>query len=340
MTTTSPTLAPVPGTPPCGPPAPHTDGGWTLTRHADVRTALTDPACRVPVAAPGAAYTLGWLRGLVSRFSAPEDHPARRAAGTAALAPLDPADLREAAARATADALDDAGDRLDVPRALARRVPVRVLAHRLGLADPKAAVAAVATVAAAYQPGADAAAQWRADGAVVELVALAPPGPPEDLANRIGLLVQACDATAGLIGAGARHLLPPGPPVPGDTAELLGEVLRLDPPVRGTRRITHHAVRIGGLDLPAGTPLLLRFDAANRDPAVFVEPDAFVPGRAEAGLTFGAGTRRCPGADHALALAAGVLDVLRERCRRAPGPVPYEPHALLRVPARLAVVPR
>ena len=366
MTLTWPDIAPAPDTPPCGPPTLDPDTGCTLTRYADVRAALTEPACRVPVAPPGAAYTLAWLRGAVSRFSAPEHHPARRAAGLAALDPLDPADLRREAARVTAAALDAAGGRLDVPSAVARRVPVRVLAGRLGMADPEAAVTSVATVAAAYQPGADPVAVWRADAAVVELVAQSPPAGTEVLANRIGLLVQACDATAGLVGAGARHLLPTAAgtaaetssatgtvtdaspatggvtdvsPV-GDTADLLAEVLRLDPPVRGTRRITAGPVRLGGVDLPPDTALLLRFDAANRDPAVFARPDAFVPGRPVPALTFGAGPRGCPGRRHALALASGVLDVLRERCRRAPEPVTYAPHPLLRVPTRLEVIPR
>lgn len=346
MTLTWPDIAPAPDTPPCGPPTLDPDTGCTLTRYADVRAALTEPACRVPVAPPGAAYTLAWLRGAVSRFSAPEHHPARRAAGLAALDPLDPADLRREAARVTAAALDAAGGRLDVPSALARRVPVRVLAGRLGMADPEAAVTSVATVAAAYQPGADPVAVWRADAAVVELVAQSPPAGTEVLANRIGLLVQACDATAGLVGAGARHLLPAAPgtaadaPPVGDTGDLLAEVLRLDPPVRGTRRITAGPVRLGGVDLPPDTALLLRFDAANRDPAVFARPDAFAPGRPVPALTFGAGPRGCPGRRHALALASGVLDVLRERCRRAPEPVTYAPHPLLRVPTRLEVIPR
>ncbi|MEU4681244.1 cytochrome P450 [Micromonospora sp. NPDC023737] len=359
MTPTRPRIAPIPGTPPCAPPTVDPRTGCTLTRYADVRAALAAPTCHVPAAGPGAAYSLDWLRGLVSRFSAPADHPARRAAGVTALAPLDPDELRAEAARRTADALDRAGCRLDVASALARRVPVGVLAGRLGLADPATAVDAVATIAAAYRPGADAAAVWRADGAVTVLVALAPPAPPEVLANRLGLLVQACDATAGLIGAGARHLLPPAADLPptvdlppaageetgsghpaGDTEELLHEVLRLDPPVRGTRRTTTGTVHIGGVDLPAGTPLLLRFDSANRDPEVFQEPDSFTPGRLTPALTFGAGPRGCPGRRHALALATGVLDVLRERCRLAPGTPAYEPHPLLRVPSRLEVVPR
>ncbi|SCL71677.1 hypothetical protein [Micromonospora peucetia] len=248
MTVDQLVIAPVPGTPPCGPPVFDPDTGWTVTRHADVWAVLTDPACQVPVSGGGPPGALAWLRGAVSRFSAPERHPTRRAVGVAILTALDPDELRVAAARLTGEALDRAGDRLDVMAVLARRVPLRVLTERLGLADPDAAGPAVA---AAYHPGADAARVAAADGAVAALLAMTPPGPPEAVANRTGLLVQACDATAGLIGAAARHGLAVPPTMP--TGELLAEVLRLDPPVRGTRRVTVAPVRLAGGVLPPGS---------------------------------------------------------------------------------------
>ncbi|RQW95549.1 cytochrome P450, partial [Micromonospora globispora] len=67
------------------------------------------------------------------------------------------------------------------------------------------------------------------------------------------------------------------------------------------------------------------------------EPGRFAPDRSGRVLTFGAGPRGCPGERHALALAAGVVDVLRGRCRRTDAPIPYEPHATLRVPTSLEV---
>ncbi|MFI7431267.1 cytochrome P450 [Micromonospora sp. NPDC049836] len=439
-------IAPAPGTPPCGPPTPGADG-WTVTRHADVLAVLTDPRCVVPAAAPGAPDgTLAWLRGAVSRFSPPEQHPARRAVGVAALADLDPDELRTTAARATAVLLDvvaapaapagrttaaptavpphqatlpgpadadrsatvpphqatlpgpadadrsaavpphqailpgpadadrsaavpphpvmlsgpadtdgsgagaptaragmspaagGAGDhpgagRADVMALLARRVPVEVLAAGLGLADPVAAAPAVAAVAAAYHPGADPAAVAAADRAVAALLALSPPAAPEVAANRIGLLVQACDATAGLIGAAVRWGLAAPAAVP--TADLLAEVLRLEPPVRATRRVTTVALRLGGRTIGPDTPLLLRFDAANRDPAAHPEPDRFRPGRGS--LTFGAGPRGCPGERHALALAEGVVDEVRRRCAATGGPVTHETHPTLHVPTQIEV---
>ncbi|RAO39565.1 putative cytochrome P450 140 [Micromonospora saelicesensis] len=336
-----PHIAPAPGTPACGPPSFEPERGWWVTRHADVRAALTDPAFQVPAVDPGPPGTLAWLRATVSRFSPQRRHAERRAVAVSALAPLDPDDLRQDAARLTVAVLDRAGGRVDVMRELARPVPLRALADRLGFADPAAAGTAVAVVAAAYHPGVDPALTARADRAVTALLALAPQGSPEVRANLIGLLVQACDATAGLIGAATHHLLPPAAPRAAATAravDLLAEVLRLDPPVRATRRVTVHEVRLGGQDLPAGSPVLLRFDAANRDPEAFTEAAAFQPGRPGAGLlTFGTGERGCPGDRHALALATGVLDVLRERCRRGPTPVHHEPHPTLRVPTTLEV---
>ncbi|MGC4746280.1 cytochrome P450 [Micromonospora sp. DT201] len=316
-----------------------------MTRHADVRAALTHPAFEVPAVESGPYGTLAWLRASVSRFSTPQRHGERRAIVVDALGALDPDELRDEAARSTVAVLDQAGGRLDVMRDVARLVPLRVLAGRLGFADPAAAGTAVAVVAAAYHPGVDLALTRQADRAVATLLAVAPPDAPEVRANLIGLLVQACDATAGLIGAAAHHLLPPHGRLPGGdppggagTAEMLAEVLRLDPPVRATRRVTATAVRLGGRELPASSPVLLRFDAANRDPQVFAEPAAFRPGRPGAGLlTFGAGERGCPGDRHALALATGVLDVLRERCHRTRAPLCHEPHPTLRVPTNLEV---
>ncbi|MCI4065885.1 cytochrome P450 [Micromonospora sp. R77] len=64
-----------------GPPVRDADGGWSVTRHADVTAVLTDPDCVVPAAPDGPPGTLAWLRGTVSRFSAPNaTRPAGRSA--------------------------------------------------------------------------------------------------------------------------------------------------------------------------------------------------------------------------------------------------------------------
>ncbi|MEH0845350.1 cytochrome P450 [Micromonospora sp. CPCC 205711] len=296
MTDLSSLIAPAPGTPPCRPPTRDADGVWLVTRHAEVRAVLTDPAFGVPEAPPGPPGTLAWFRGNVARFSSPRQHPGRRALAVATLAGLDPDLLRRDAARLTATlyppatVAPTAGGAVagppDVAGAPARGVPVRVLAGRLGLAGP------------------DEAAVRRADEAVAALVAMSPPGPPDAVANRIGLLVQACAATDSLIVTAARYAATLPASVP--TEVLLAEVLRLDPPVRATRRVAGAGAAVAGHPVPAGATVLLRFDAANRDPACPSGPDGSVRP-----TSFGVGAHRCPGERHALALAAGVVDVLR-----------------------------
>ena len=135
---------------------------------------------------PGPYGTMPWLRATVSRFANGETHARRRALVEARLAALDPDGLA-AAARSAAAPL--AG----VPRPY---LPVAVLAAATGVADPVAAVAATRVVAAAYHPGTDAAG---ADEALAALLALLPPDEPEALAQHVALLVQACEATAGLV---------------------------------------------------------------------------------------------------------------------------------------------
>ncbi|MGQ5261678.1 hypothetical protein ACTWLT_13035 [Micromonospora sp. ZYX-F-536] len=152
MTDSWPLVPPAAGVPACGPPTLGPDGAWWVTRHADVRAALCHPDLHVPAVGTGPPGTLAWLRATVSRFSPPGLHAERRSIGVTALAALDPDDLRDEASRMTAAALDRAGGRLDVMGGLARPVPLRVLAGRLGLTDPVAAGTAVGAVAAAYHP--------------------------------------------------------------------------------------------------------------------------------------------------------------------------------------------
>ena len=145
---------------------------------------LEDPSFCVPAVPtdcpPG---TVGWLRASVARFSEGAAHERRRDLATAALATAPPDLLRrEAAARATAGNTD--------------RLAVDVLAAALGVtADVFPAVAAIAAV---YQPHTGGY-PGAADTAVAALVEIFGGTCDEATAARIGLLVQACDATAALI---------------------------------------------------------------------------------------------------------------------------------------------
>jgi cytochrome P450 len=333
------------------PLAPSGPGEWTARRDADIRAVLADPRLTVPPPGPGGPPgTVSWLRASVSRFANGAEHRGRRALVEAELGPLDPGALRAAAHELALDQLARCGrpgDRADVMSLLARRVPVAALAAQLGLADPLRAAAAVTAVAACYFPGSGAGLEQRADAETAWLVAALRPASPGVTVARIAVMVQACDATAGLIGT-ALHLLqdrdggehPAGESWP--TEALLAEALRRRPPASRFRRVASAPAEVGGQHVAAGDRVVCDVGAAGRDPQA-APPGQAAPhgsGPAAAGLAFGAGIRPCPGPYQALALAAAVIDAVRERCVLQPGtPVTYEA-APTRVPERLEVVLR
>lgn len=157
---------------------------------------LTDPSYRVP-SSPWAPDGIAWLRASVARFSNDAEHQRRRSLAVAELSKIAPESLQALALRRGTG-------------------PVEVLAEGLGLPVelvPEIA-ADVALVAGSYQPHTVVTAA--ADQAVDRLVGLFGTA-DEATANRIGLLVQACDATKALVAN-----------------TLAG---RTDPPVALTRRI-------------------------------------------------------------------------------------------------------
>ncbi|WP_331770485.1 hypothetical protein OG948_43255 (plasmid) [Embleya sp. NBC_00888] len=162
---------------------------------------LADPAHTVPSVPDAPPGGVAWLRASVARFASGAAHERRRALAVAELARVDPQALLE---RASAGA---AG-------------PVEVLAEVLGL--PADVADDVAVVAESYQPHTTI--TEAADQALSRLVRACGGVADEATANRIGLLVQACDATKALVA----HL----------------SAGRTDPPVPRTRRIA-----------PDGTPV-------------------------------------------------------------------------------------
>ena len=78
---------------------------------------------------------------------------------------------------------------------------------------------------------------------------------------------------------------------------LVEEVLRTESPTAGLWRVVRKDTEIGGVEVKAGTMLMLRFAAANRDPARFPNPDAFDVTRSNARshLAFGRGIHMCVG---------------------------------------------
>ncbi|MFC7547673.1 hypothetical protein [Plantactinospora sp. GCM10030261] len=206
---------------------------------------LTDPAFVVPPVPPGTAG-VAWLRATVGRFSTGAAHQRRRALSVAVLDAIPPAALR---------AHDPAH-------------PVAILAREMGVEGR--VVDLVRDIAQAYQPGTGD--ESRADVAVDRLVAMLGGAFDEPTAARIGVLVQACDATVTLTER-ARH-------------RPVEDVLRDDPPVPATKRQALVATTVGGVAVAAGEVVRVRLAGD---------------------LAFGAGARRCPGRAHALALVEAGL---------------------------------
>jgi cytochrome P450 len=96
---------------------------------------------------------------------------------------------------------------------------------------------------------------------------------------------------------------------------FIEETLRIDGPIKGDFRLSRVPVTIGGVDLPAGTTVMLLQGAANRDPRRFEEPATFDPERSNARhhLAFGRGIHTCPGAPLARAEARVAIERLLDR---------------------------
>ena len=75
------------------------------------------------------------------------------------------------------------------------------------------------------------------------------------------------------------------------------EVLRLSSGSSGIWRVMHREAELGGVTLPKGAMVMMRYHAANRDPKQFEDPNAFRVDRknARTHLAFGKGIHMCVG---------------------------------------------
>lgn len=167
-------------------------------------------------------------------------------------------------------------------------------------------------------------------------------GPSVVIANGIGLLSQAYEATAGLIGntllvLAARPGLRNSFATDAEVArEMVLEVLRYDPPIHNTRRFLARDATVAGKEMKAGDTILVVVAAANRDPVANADPHHFDPARKKRRLfTFGAGVHACPGDTFAIAIAqTAVRHLIRSGLNfdRLADQVTYRPSANVRIP--------
>lgn len=124
---------------------------------------------------------------------------------------------------------------------------------------------------------------------------------------------------------------------------FLEEVLRLESPVKTDFRLTRRSTSVAGVEVAAGTPVMLLNGAANRDPRRFECPHEFRLDRAnaQAHVAFGRGAHSCPGGPLARAEGRVSLERILDRTRNIRlseehhGPVgdrrfSYEPTWILR----------
>jgi cytochrome P450 len=161
------------------------------------------------------------------------------------------------------------------------------------------------------------------------------------------LLFAGHETTTGMIGNALRQLLTHRHAWgeicrdPSLIPNAVEEVRRFDSSVIAWRRRTTQAVAIGGVPVPAGANLLLLLGSANRDPAVFEDPERFDIHRPNARehLSFGHGAHYCLGAPLARLEARVVLEELSARIpslRLVPGQtLRFQPNITFRGPLAL-----
>jgi cytochrome P450 len=126
---------------------------------------------------------------------------------------------------------------------------------------------------------------------------------PELLSQSIGLLIAGFETTIGLIGNGVRALVSH----PDELAKLrarpelieraVEECLRFDGPIVLTPRVLHADATFGDKTIPKDAMVWGMLAAADRDPAVFPDPDRFdIERHPNEHLAFGGGAHFCLGA--------------------------------------------
>jgi cytochrome P450 len=137
------------------------------------------------------------------------------------------------------------------------------------------------------------------------------------------LLVAGNETTTGLIG-NCLHILAQEPELwrraredRGLVEPILTETLRYASPTQRLTRVARRTVEIGGATIPEGSLVDVMYGAANRDPAVFSDPDTFRVDRPTSeGLAFGSGIHFCLGAALAKTEAHIALNAMLDRYAR------------------------
>ena len=121
------------------------------------------------------------------------------------------------------------------------------------------------------------------------------------------------------------------------------ELLRYDTSVQISQRVADVPIELGGVRIPAGEVCIIFNGGANRDPAVFAEPDRLDVRRdPNPHLSFGLGRHTCLGQSQARSELQGAFDILLDRFPNlrldAANPPAYRDSLFLRGLAKLPVL--
>jgi len=344
----------------------NSQGLWVLTRYADVLAMLRDERVSTDrrnlyrnKLDAGRPYLTHVEHNLFYRSG--DDHRRLRAPLSRAFTPRALASFEaevDARARSLAAGLDPGG--FDLVAEFAKPLPLGAIATLLGVPDSELDNLASWSMAliGALEPAASRSAFAAADDAAAGMKALladllvlrrADPGhdllsvvatsglPVSDeelLHNAIFLLSAGHDTTtAVLTGASALLIEESGQRgLLADSPHAVDELVRMISPALMISRVASAPIEIGDTVIDTGAPILLGLAAANRDPAVFPDPDRLDLARSQTGhLGFGFGPHVCLGAPLArMQIRLGLLalfDRFPELAAQAP---PHrEPSAVL-----------
>ncbi|MGZ3339919.1 MAG: cytochrome P450 [Reyranella sp.] len=333
---------------------------WFALGHADVTTLLRHPRMSTDEqqhAATEAGNALDPNRTRSLLFMDPPDHTRLRNLVARAFTPRRIEGLRTATEAITAeliDAMPADGTPVDLIRAFAYPLPVRVICRLLGIPEADEAVftgwsrgiARSLDPTVLRSPEIDATieqARSELRAYLGQLLEARRKNPGDDLLSGLAaveadgdrissgevlslavlLLVAGHETTVNLIGNGVLALLRAPEQLallrrsPDLVVGAVDELLRFDGPVQITQRIAMEDMAVVGCQVRRGDEILLVLGAANRDPAVFAEPHRLdVTRDARRHVGFGGGIHHCLGAVLARMETQIALAALLYRFRR------------------------